>query len=163
MLQRSFGGSFEQICHRFTTLRRPGLAGVPFAFLRVDPAGNISKRFSLPNLQLPRGGGACPLLPAYRAFLTPGRISTQIGILPDGEKNLYIARTASKHAGAFHEPHRIYAIMIACEFHNIDKVVYGDRLSGHKDRHCTPVGNHCRTCSRTACQHRALGSILRPS
>jgi predicted transcriptional regulator/transcriptional regulator with XRE-family HTH domain len=161
MLRQTFGGSFEQICHRFTTLKRPGLEGVPFAFLRVDPAGNISKRFTLPNLQLPRGGGACPLLPAYRAFLRPGKIRTQIGVLPEGQKYLYVARTVSKHVGAYGEPDRTYAVMVACELHHIDKVLYGDRLAGIADEHAIPVGIHCRTCSRKACQHRAHGSILR--
>lgn len=161
MLTRTFGSSFEQICHRFTTLRRPGAEGVPFAFLRVDPAGNISKRFSLPNLQLPRGGGACPLLPAYRAFMTPGEIKTEIGALPEGNKYLYVARTVSKHVGAYGEPDRMYAVMIACDIHYIDQVLYGDRLDSHGDRHITPVGIHCRTCSRRSCQHRAMRSVLR--
>ncbi len=160
LLRRAFGGSFEQICHRFTTLKRPTAPGVPFAFLRVDPAGNISKRYSLPNLPLPRGDGACPLLLAYRAFLTPGQICTQIGALPEGEKNLYIARTVSKHVGAYGEPDRMYAIMIACEGHYIDQVLYGDHLSGRGDQHLTPLGLHCRTCSRRSCQHRAHGSVL---
>ncbi len=160
MLRRIFGGSFEQICHRLTTLKRPQAPGVPFAFLRVDPAGNISKRFSLPNLQLPRGGGACPLLPAYRAFFTPGQITTQIGVLPEGEQYLYIARTTAKHVGAYGEPDRMYAVMIACEVHHIDKVLYGDRLAGQDHRHTTAVGIHCRTCPRPSCQHRALRSVL---
>ena len=160
MLRRTFGGSFEQICHRFTTLKRSDAPGVPFAFLRVDPAGNISKRYSLPNLPLPRGDGACPLLLAYRAFLTPGQICTQIGALPEGEQYLYIARTVSKHVGAYGEPDRMYAIMIACEVHYIDQVLYGDQLAGRGDQHITPLGIHCRTCARSSCQHRAHGSVL---
>ena len=163
LLRRRFGGSFEQICHRFTTLRNPDAPGISFALLRVDPAGNISKRFSLPDLPLPRGSGACPLLPAYRAFLTPGKIRTRIGVLPEGQKYLYVARTVSKTVGAFGEPDRVYAVMIACELHYIDQVVYGDRLSDHIDRHAVPTGIHCRTCPRTACQHRAIGSVLPPS
>src|SRR6185437_14295730 len=41
-----FGVSFEQACHRLSSMQRPGARGVPFFFLRVDPAGNVSKRFS---------------------------------------------------------------------------------------------------------------------
>jgi hypothetical protein len=41
-----FGVSFEQACHRLSTLQRVEARGVPFFFLRVDPAGNVSKRFS---------------------------------------------------------------------------------------------------------------------
>ena len=36
-----FGTSFEQACHRLATLQREGARGVPFFFLRVDPAGNV--------------------------------------------------------------------------------------------------------------------------
>src|SRR5437016_7412015 len=46
LLQHHYTASWEQVCHRLTTLRRPGQAGVPFHFVRVDIAGNISKRFS---------------------------------------------------------------------------------------------------------------------
>jgi len=160
MLRRRFGGSYEQICHRFITLRRDGAAGTPFAFLRVDPAGNISKRYSLPSLPLPRAGGGCPLLPAYQAFLKPGQITAQIGALPEGATSLYVARTVSKHVGAFGEPDRVYSVMIACDLHDIERVVYGDRLSVHDKRHITPVGVHCRTCARQNCQHRAFRSVL---
>ncbi len=160
ILRRMFGGSFEQICHRCTTLQRPGSQGVPFAFMRADPAGNISKRFTPPGLQLPRGAGACPLLPIYRSFSTPGRIRTRIGALPEGEKYLYIARTVSKHVGAHGEPDRMYAVMIACELHYMDKIVYADRLSERNSRHIIPLGIHCRTCSRENCQHRAMAFVL---
>ena len=45
-LASRFGVSFEQACNRLSTLQRPGARGVPFFFLRVDPAGNVSKRFA---------------------------------------------------------------------------------------------------------------------
>ena len=41
LMRSRFGVSFEQACHRLTTLSRPGLRGVPFFLLRVDSAGNI--------------------------------------------------------------------------------------------------------------------------
>ncbi|HRQ80940.1 MAG TPA: ImmA/IrrE family metallo-endopeptidase, partial [Azospirillaceae bacterium] len=46
ILRRRFDASFEQVCHRLTTLQRPGAKGVPFFLIRVDSAGNVSKRFS---------------------------------------------------------------------------------------------------------------------
>ena len=85
---------------------------------------------------------------------------SQIGALPEGEQYLYIARTVSKHVGAYGEPDRMYAIMIACEVHYIDQVLYGDQLAGRGDQHLTPLGIHCRTCARNSCQHRAHGSVL---
>jgi transcriptional regulator with XRE-family HTH domain len=40
-LAARFGVSFEQACHRLSTLQRPGARGVPFFFVRVDPAGKV--------------------------------------------------------------------------------------------------------------------------
>ncbi len=57
-----FGVSFEQACHRLSTLQRVGARGVPFFFLRVDPAGNVSKRFSAAGFPFARYGGSCPAL-----------------------------------------------------------------------------------------------------
>src|SRR3546814_6126424 len=53
-LARRFGVSFEQACHRLSTLQRPGLRGIPFFFCRVDMAGNITKRHSATRLQFAR-------------------------------------------------------------------------------------------------------------
>src|SRR5699024_3727087 len=39
-----FGVGFETVCHRLSTLQRPKLRGIPFSFVRVDRAGNMSKR-----------------------------------------------------------------------------------------------------------------------
>ena len=46
VLGAQFGASFEQVAHRLTTLGRPTARGIPFFMLRVDIAGNVSKRFS---------------------------------------------------------------------------------------------------------------------
>ena len=43
VIGRRFRVGFEQVCHRFTTLRRPGAEGVPFHMIRIDVAGNISQ------------------------------------------------------------------------------------------------------------------------
>ena len=72
ILARRFQASFEQVCHRLTTLRRPGLEGVPFHFLRLDIAGNISKSFSASGIRFARFSGACPRWNAHAAFLTEG-------------------------------------------------------------------------------------------
>ena len=51
VLCQRFGAGFEQVCHRLTTLRRREARGVPFFMIRVDTAGNVSKRFQ--RRQLP--------------------------------------------------------------------------------------------------------------
>lgn len=160
VLCRQFGGSIEQICHRLVALRRPGAEGVPFAFLRVDPAGNISKRFSLPGLRLPRQGGACPLWAVYRAFMTPQSIVAQKVQLPGGQEFLFIARTVSKQTAAYGVPAETYAVMIGCEALYADQVVYGDSFPARRPSLVTGVGVNCRLCPRADCRQRAHPPIL---
>ena len=114
LLARRFGSSFEQVCHRMTTLHRPGAEGVPFHFLRVDIAGNISKRFNGSGLRIPRYGGACPRWNVHAAFMNPGRIDRQIAQLSDGTTYFNIARHVSKPGGGFGAPSSHYAICIGC-------------------------------------------------
>ena len=92
ILKNRFGVSFEQVCHRLTTLRRPGAEGVPFHFIRVDIAGNISKRFSASGIHIARFGAACPRWNVYDAFGTPGMLRVQVSQMPDGKSYFCIAR-----------------------------------------------------------------------
>ena len=101
-----FGASFEQVCHRLTTLRRPGAEGVPFHFLRIDIAGNISKRFCGSGIRIARFSGACPRWNVHAAFLTPGMIRVQLSRMPDGAAYFCIARTVRSDRGGYHVPAR---------------------------------------------------------
>ena len=83
---RRFGASFEQVCHRMTTLQRKGAAGIPLHLVRTDIAGNISKRFSLSGIHIPRHSGACPRWNVYAAFMAPERINVQLSQMPDGQQ-----------------------------------------------------------------------------
>ena len=85
LLMHHFASSFEQVTHRLTNLQQPGNEGVPFHFLKTDNAGNVSKRFSLSGIHIPRHGGACPRWNVYSAFSSPGKINTQISRMPDGK------------------------------------------------------------------------------
>ena len=160
VLQQRFGGSFEQICHRLVTLQRPDSRSVPFLYLRADPAGNISKRFSLSNLRLPRYGGACPLWALYRAFLSPGQIVTQTVKLPDDREFLFVARTVNKRADAYGASERIYSVMIGCDAVYADRLVYGDGMDKSRASLVTEAGINCRLCPRPKCDHRAYAPIL---
>ncbi len=71
-LGRRFGVGFETVCHRLSTLQRPDARGVPFFFVRVDRAGNISKRQSATDFHFSRVGGTCPLWNVLRSLRAAG-------------------------------------------------------------------------------------------
>jgi hypothetical protein len=91
-LRQAFGVSFEQACHRLSTLQRTGSGGVPFFFARVDMAGNITKRHSATRLQFARFGGACPLWNVHEAAAIPDRILVQLAEAPDGIRYVMMAK-----------------------------------------------------------------------
>ncbi len=158
-LQHRYTASFEQVAHRLSTLQRPGARGVPFYFVRVDQAGNITKRHSSTRFQFARFGGACPLWNVHEALGHPGRILVQLAEMPDGVRYLCIGRSIVKRSGNYLQPNRHYAIGIGCEIAHADKVVYsaGLRLDGA----AVPVGVSCRICERPDCHQRAYPPLDR--
>jgi len=158
-LQRRFGASFEQISHRLSTLQRPGARGIPFYFVRVDQAGNITKRHSSTRFQFARFGGTCPLWNVHEALGHPGRILVQVAEMPDGVRYLCIGRSIVKRSGSFLCPNRHYAIGIGCEITHADHLVYAAGLP--LDGAAVPIGISCRICERTSCQQRAFPPLDR--
>ncbi len=156
-----FSASMEQVCHRLVTLRRPGAEGIPFAFLRVDPAGNISKRFSLPTLRLPRYGGACPLWAIYRTSLNPGSLVTQRVRLPDGGEFLFMARMLTKPAPGFGALAESFSVMIACDAVYAERLVYGEALRSGSGL-TLEAGINCHLCPREGCAQRAFPHVNAP-
>lgn len=161
-LAERFGVSFEQVCHRLVTLRRPGASGVPFGLMRIDPAGFITKRFPLPHLPLPRHGNACPLWAGYEAFQTPGVIVRQLAAFPTGDRFLFLARTVEKTRPAFSLPRRLMSIMIACDALHADLITYADGLNLSSSAPATPVGSNCRLCVRRGCLYREEDPLIDP-
>jgi predicted transcriptional regulator/transcriptional regulator with XRE-family HTH domain len=155
ILQHRFGVSFEQVCHRLTTLNRQGSRGIPFFFVRVDHAGNVSKRLSAAGMQLARFGGTCPRWVVHDAFRAPGMIHTQLAEMPDGATFLTIARTVDPVVGGFQRQRPQLAIALGCEASHARQVVYGDGLDVKNPEMVTPVGVSCRVCERLDCAQRA--------
>ncbi len=162
VLGRRFKVGFEQICHRLTTLRRPGQEGVPFHMIRIDVAGNISKRFSASGIRIARFAGACPRWNIFSAFLTPGMIRIQISRMPDGIQYFCIARSIQKDAGGFHAQHPVQAIGLGCQIQHARELVYSDGIDLDNPDTSVPCGVTCRLCERTDCEQRALPSIRVP-
>ena len=162
LLGNHFRTSYEQVCHRLTTLRRPGAEGIPMHFVRVDVAGNISKRFSASGLRFARFSGACPRWNVFQAFLTPGMIRTQVSQMPDGTTYFWVARSVYKEGGGYHAPRTPLAIAIGCEVGHARKMVYADGMDLESREAVVPVGLTCRLCERTDCEQRAFPPIQHP-
>jgi predicted transcriptional regulator/transcriptional regulator with XRE-family HTH domain len=158
-LQSRFGASFEQVCHRLSTLQRPGARGVPFYFVRVDMAGNITKRHSATRFHFTRFGGACPLWNVHEAFAQPGKILVQLARMPDGISYICLARTASKRGGSYLRPDRQFAVGLGCEVGYAGEVVYSAGLDLTHEEAAVPIGVNCRICERDNCRQRAFPPI----
>ena len=157
-LSRRFGVSFEQACHRLSTLQRPGAEGIPFYFCRVDMAGNITKRHSATRLQFARFGGACPLWHVHEAAAIPDRILVQHAETPDGVRYVSMAKGLVKPSGHFARAPRRYAVVLGCEAVHAADFVYADALgvSHGLAGAPTPIGISCRLCPRSDCDQRAF-------
>ncbi|NIJ18810.1 hypothetical protein FHS95_000479 [Sphingomonas naasensis] len=153
-LRQRFGVSFEQACHRLSTLQRPGAAGLPFFFCRVDMAGNITKRHSATRLQFAALGGACPLWIVHEAVAIPDRILVQLAEMPDGTRYVSMAKGLVKPSGSYARPPRRYAVALGCEEAHAADFVYADDL--RPGGAATPIGASCRICPRTDCDQRAF-------
>ena len=159
LLGHRFRVSYEQVCHRLTTLNRKGARGVPFDMVRIDLAGNISKKFSATGLRLPRFGGLCPLWNVHTAFLQPGVIHTQLSRLPDGTAFFSVARTVRKHRGGYRAPDVLYSLQLSCDVESARRVIYADGYDLVNLASSTPVGITCRLCERLDCRARAFPSV----
>ncbi|MBO9711460.1 short-chain fatty acyl-CoA regulator family protein [Sphingomonas sp.] len=161
-LRQRFGVSFEQACHRLSTLQRPGAAGVPFFFCRVDMAGNITKRHSATRLQFAQFGGACPLWIVHEAVAIPDRILVQLAETPDGVRYVSMAKGLVKPSGSYIRAPRRYAVALGCEESHAPDFIYADGL--RTGGVATPIGTSCRICPRHDCDQRAFppaGSEIR--
>ena len=159
LLAPRFSASFEQVCHRLTTLRKPGSAGVSFHFVRVDIAGNISKKFSGTGIRFARFSGSCPRWDVHAAFLTPDRIRIQVSKMPDGTAYFCVARTVHKSYGGYNAPQTLMAVGLGCSVQEAKKLVYADGIDLDNLDAAVPIGTTCRLCERMDCEQRAFPAI----
>lgn len=161
LLAARFGVGFETVCHRLSTLQRPHAPGVPFFFVRVDRAGNISKRQSATHFHFSRTGGTCPLWNVYAAFAQPGRILSQLARMPDGRSYLWIARTVSGRSGGYGAAERMFSIGLGCDIRHAGRLVYAKGLDLRDPDAVTPIGMGCKVCERVDCVQRAFPFVGR--
>ncbi|MDE2200903.1 MAG: DUF2083 domain-containing protein, partial [Rhodospirillales bacterium] len=153
-LAARFGVSFEQACQRLSSLQRSGARGVPFFFLRVDPAGNVSKRFSAAGFPFARFGGSCPRWVVHGALASPGSLRVQVAQLPDGATFLCFARAITGPAARWGEPAPVHVIAMGCDIARAGELVYADGLD--LAGAAVGIGLSCRLCDRADCRSRAF-------
>jgi len=155
LLGRRFGASFEQVCHRLTSLNAPSARGIPFFFIRVDDAGNISKRLAAGGMQFAKHGGTCPKWNLHKAFRYPDQMLFQTAELPNGQKFFTIARTVARLWSPPDEPAPEFAVALGCELHHARDLVYADEFAPFKSARLDPIGIGCAVCERMECAQRA--------
>ena len=164
-LQARFSVSYEQVAHRLTTLSRPTARGVPFFLIRVDQAGNVSKRYAAGAFPFARFGGACPRWRLHSAFRTPGRLVTQIIETPDGGRWFTLARTVDRQGATMvsggHRERYDLAIGLGCELKHAHRLIHARGLDLAAPD-VTPIGPACRLCHRHPCAERAAPPVDRP-
>ena len=159
-LSAFYSVSYETIAHRLSTLQRPSMRGVPLSFVRVDRAGNMSKRQSATGFHFSSSGGTCPLWNVYETFANPGKILVQVAQMPDGRHYLWVARTVERRASRYGQPGKTFAIGLGCELRHAHRLVYSEGLDLSGEI-ATPIGAGCRVCERDNCPQRAFPALGR--
>lgn len=162
LLSHRFSTSFEQTAHRLTTLQKPSARGIPFFFVRIDVAGNVSKRFSAGRFHFSQFGGACPLWNIHETFQTPGKTVTQMVQMPDETTYFSIAKMVSRSDGNYNTPAQKLAIGLGCDIVYAPRLTYANQYNLDNPQP-TPIGVNCYLCERQNCRQRAhapLNKIL---
>ncbi len=184
LIGRRFGVSFEQVCHRLTSLNRPDDRGISFFFIRVDMAGNVSKRLSAGKMQFANHGGTCARWVVHHAFRVPSKIVTQIAELEEGQQVFTLARTVSPLWTPPGQPEPEFAVALGCDVAHAHDIVHANHLDfGKAAKKATrdagktpsvsngpvsnrsvsngpvPIGIGCHVCERLDCAQRAQPPI----
>jgi hypothetical protein len=155
VLQRRFGVGFEQLGHRLTTLQRVGQRGLPFFMLRIDRAGQVSKRFAGASGALfLESAETCPLWNVHAAFDQAGRLVVDQVALEDGATWFTLARTV-QGSGAIsaHQAEFVVALGLDAALAGPLAAARGRSL---RREDATPVGSGCAQCHRVDCMQRSL-------
>ncbi|HMB77915.1 MAG TPA: short-chain fatty acyl-CoA regulator family protein, partial [Kiloniellaceae bacterium] len=151
----AFGVSFEQACQRLTTLQRKGAKGVPLFFLRIDRAGNVTKRFNSTAFMLAEHGGSCPVWNIHTAFHSPGVIVPQFVEMPDGARFFTISRTVHRPVFGEETQGRRLTLALGCAAEHAQRFRYASSYNFDDPKLYSPIGINCQLCPRQACAQRA--------
>ncbi len=161
LLAQRFGAGYEQVCNRLTSLQRPGDKGIPLFLVRMDCAGNVSRRLSANGFHFARFGGLCPRWGVHRAFRTPGETRTEFVQMPDGGTFFSVARLVARPGGGHRVPAQQFVVAIGCEANHAGQMIYADgKLPADADA-ALKIGVNCRLCDRLECNRRAYPPLNR--
>ncbi|MET0239701.1 MAG: short-chain fatty acyl-CoA regulator family protein [Sphingobium sp.] len=160
LLQRRFGAGFEQVAHRLTTLQRVGARGLPLFMLRIDRAGQVSKRYAGASAApLVEADGRCPLWRVHRVFERPGEIGTHLVSLDDdgqggGARWFTFARTVERAGPGISGGAAIFTVILGVRADLAAPLAYarGLDLTGGS---ATPIGLGCAACEIPDCPQRS--------
>ena len=160
LLSDLFEMSYEAVAHRICNLADPRRRGIPMHFLRCDIGGNISKRYAATGIRFPTGTGSCPKWAVHMSFLTPGVITKQYSIFPDGTRYFCFAKVILQPEGGNVMRGTVYSIGLGTHADQAKHLAYADGLPIPEDfeRVAIPVGITCRFCERADCSQRAAPS-----
>jgi XRE family transcriptional regulator, fatty acid utilization regulator len=155
LLQRRFGAGFEQIAHRLTTLQRVGSRGLPFFMLRIDHAGQSSKRFAgASGSPLVETDRRCPLWHVHNAFDRPGQLIPHLVELEDQTRWFTLSRTVHPQAGMSGAVNAEFAICLGLEA-KLAAPLAAARGMELTTGAATPIGLGCPACTRPECPQRS--------
>lgn len=154
LMRRRFGASAEQVAHRLTTLQRVGARGLPFFMLRIDRAGQVSKRFAgASGSPLVESAVPCPLLDAYAAFARPDERIVQLVELEDGSRWFTSSRCVAPPGGWAGAVRARFVVTLGLAADAATGLAAARGLDF--GREAVPVGLGCRACTRECPQRSA--------
>ena len=163
LLQRRFGAGFEQVAHRLTTMQRVGSRGLPFFMLRIDRAGQSSKRYAgASGSPLVETDARCPLWRLHAAFDRPGQLVKDLVELGDsgsasggGHARWFtIARTVQPQLRPEGAIRAEFVIGLGLDA-SLAAPLAAARGIDLKTGEATPIGLGCRACTRPDCPQRS--------
>lgn len=156
LLQRRFGAGYEQVAHRLTTLQRVGARGLPFFMLRIDRAGQASKRYAgASQSPLVDGDARCPLWGVHEAFSRPGEVVADLIEMEDGSRWFTQSRSvAAPGATGSGTPAR-FAVCIGVDA-KVAAPLAAARGIDLMRSPATAIGLGCRRCTRSGCVQRSM-------
>lgn len=150
LLQRRFGAGFEQVAHRLTTLQRVGARGLPFFMIRIDRAGQSSKRYAGASASpLVERDARCPLWQLHHAFAAPGTLLRQVVEMEDKSRWFTLARTVRPQGG-----NAEFAVGLGIES-SLARPLSAARGIDLDRGEATSVGLGCTACTRADCAQRS--------